>query len=121
MSIAPPTSILGDTCRTNFGLYTKYDIGLDSMYKTYIDTLEQTMILAAYGSNINNCIITQSLNLNISQEDIDSCIGEIRYYILEQAIIRFCQLHDVCLTIQRNNTYLTIIINMLQPFRISYN
>jgi hypothetical protein len=112
--------VLGQEFRKNFGLLPKYDINLDPIYKGYIDTLEHSMIAAAYSNNGNLSPIVQTMDLNISQQDIDSCIGEIRYAVLEPAIINFCQKHDVDLTIQRNGLNIVVTINMLNKFHVTY-
>jgi len=112
--------VLGNAFKTNFGLISKYDPNLNPVYKGYIDILERDMIAATYGGNVNAGTIIKTLDLDISQEDIDACIGEIRYAVLEPAIIRFCRKHDVELSIERNSLNITITINMLNHFGVLY-
>lgn len=111
---------LGHAFRSNFGLGTKYDPSLNSVYKTYIDSLEHDMIAAAYGINPNAGTITKTFDLNMTQQDIDDCVGEIRYAVLENVIIKFCKKHDVELTIERNSLNIVITVNMLNSFQVLY-
>ena len=106
--------ILGDKCRQNFGIMTKYSNDLDSTYKSYIDTLEQTMMAVTYSNDTTRTTITQTLILN--SDDSSS----FNYNNLENAIIRFCQIHNVALHIFRNAVSITITINMLLTFNITY-
>jgi hypothetical protein len=110
--------ILGDTCRKNFGINKKYDSDLNSVYKSYIDALEILMVRATYGNDINNAIITQELQLAISQDDIDNAVGEIKYKELEESLISFCLLHNVRLNMVRLNTSIVVTVNMLYKFKV---
>lgn len=112
--------ILGNAYRNNFGLIAKYDSNLDPIYKGYIDNLEYEMISAAYGSNPFAGNIVKTLDLNISQQEIDDAVGEIKYAVLETAVIRFCRKHNVELKIERNNTNIAITINMANSFQVIY-
>ena len=107
-------------CRRNFLAYRKYEESLNSIYKNYIDSIESTMISATYGTSILDCVFTKNLNLVISQEDIDNCVGEQRYTELENAVINFCQQHNVCLKILRYPLYISVEIDMLRNYRVIY-
>lgn len=111
--------ILGNVCKKNFGIIQKYSSDLNSVYKSYIDSLEQLMISVAYGNNVDNCLIVQSLDLVLTQDQIDNWPGEIVYKELENALVSFCRLHSVAIDIARYPTSITVTINMLQNFIVT--
>lgn len=112
--------ILGVMCRKNFGLRSNYLSTLRSEFKSYIDLLYRDIIGVVYGTNRDNCIVTRVYSLLLTQEEIDSCLGDIKYKELEDALIYFCKLHDVFLSIKRLDNELEIIIDLLVKFDVQY-
>ncbi len=113
--------ILGEKARENHGLSSKYVSGtLNSVYKGYIDTLETAMMTCVYDNVYNECVVTRTFDLVMTQEDIDNCIGEQKYYELESAIIHFCQMHKCLVKFSRGNITLDVIVDMKLPFNVLY-
>ena len=113
--------ILGQMAKTNHGLRSKYDDSLGLSYKKFIDSLEEEMIRSVYDpNNTNDCIITMTCPLAISQETIDSGYSFGFYDALEGSVIKFCQLHDVSITISRTPASITITIDMKIHFIVKY-
>jgi hypothetical protein len=112
--------ILGDMCRKNFGLVFKYESGLRSEYKTFIDTLERQMIATTYGSDISNTLITEEYEIFRTQEEKDSNVVIGMYDELEKALIKFCQMHNVGLSIKRQPDSIIVTVNMLLQFSVDY-
>ena len=108
--------ILGEMCRTNFGIRKKYTDDLLQEYKTYIDILEKDMITATYGNDPSKCLIVKTLYL-INEDGI----GDLKYKSLENALIDFCKLHNVSLDVERLNDSIVITIDMLFKFHITYS
>jgi len=108
--------ILGEMARFNFGIRHKYDDDLIQDYKTYIDNLEKDIITAVYGTSLDNCVINKTYNLITDEEDTDVS----KYSKLENPLIKFCQLHNIFIKILRNNSYIEITIDLLMPYRLTY-
>ena len=105
--------ILGQMAKTNHGLRSKYDDSLGLSYKKFIDSLEEEMIRSVYDpNNTNDCIITMTCPL------IDDGSGH-QYLPLENAVITFCQIHDVAISIYRA-TNMSFTIDMKKHFNIIY-
>jgi len=109
--------ILGSMARINHGLRTKYDPSIlvepYQSYQTFIDSLEEHMIKAVYDiNNTLDCIITLECQL------IDDGSGH-PYLPLENAVIYFCQIHDVSLSIYRA-TNMSFTIDMKRHFNVLY-
>ena len=100
--------------RINHGLRAKYDpTVLPQAYQTFIDSLEAAMIQAVYDPNNNlDCIITMTCPL------IDDGSGH-QYLPLENAVINFCQIHDVSVSIYRALT-MSFTIDMKTHFNVLY-
>jgi hypothetical protein len=113
-------TVLGNAFRNNFGLIAKYDSNLDPIYKGYIDSLEYDMISASYGTNPSAGIIVKTLELNMTEEEKESGLGDTKYSILESALNKFCRKHSVELSIERNNTSIVITVNMSNRFQVIY-
>ena len=111
---------LGTMARNNHGHVIKYEDSLNTIYKGYIDTIEHAMMVAAYDVAENNCQITHTFALDVTQADIETGIWNPHYLPLENAIINFCKKHKTELFIQRNYLEINIFINMLMPFDITY-
>jgi len=108
--------ILGEMARFNFGIRQKYDDDLIQDYKTYIDNLEKDIITVVYGTSLDNCIIIRNLDLITDEDDTDVS----KYLKLENPLIKFCQLHNIFVKILRNSTYIEITLDLLMPYRLTY-
>ena len=106
--------IIGERARTLFSI-SKYLPGMNSQYKSYIDTLQQAMLAATYGSNINNCVIVQTLPILTFVNDT------LKFSDIELPLIFFCQIHNVSLDIQRFDSQIIITVNLLLPFAVTYS
>ena len=113
--------ILGSMARTNHGLRAKYTSTLDPNYQTFINSLEAAMIQAVYDpNNSSDCIITMSCPLVISSDDVNAGNSFLYYDSLEGPVIKFCQIHDVSISISRASLSVTFTIDMKTHFMVSY-
>ncbi len=112
--------VLGDMCRFNFGIINNYKDNTRQEYKTYIVQLNKTMITAVYGTNREACVIERTYDLLQTQEEKEKCLGEEKYFELEEVLKYYCKIHNCTLKICRKETELTVIIDMLNSYDVYY-
>ena len=113
--------ILGNKARELQGIRARYNNTLDPVYQGYIDTLYAAMIGATYDrTNALDCIITQTFNLNITQNQIDLGLDSSVYALLEDPIIKLCTIHNCYLTITRQPQAITVVVDLKTTYGLVY-
>jgi hypothetical protein len=112
---------IGEMARKNHGIHKKYNDSVNSIYKAYIDIIEKDMITACYDINENQCILVRDLNLDCTEYQISSGHYFDEFVNLEEPLIAFCKLHNVHVDFQHKYGFLTLTVDMLSPFHVTYS